>query len=45
MEAAPFLSGELKPGDLLITMGAGDNWKLGRELLLGINGNHAAGDQ
>ena len=34
MEAAPFLSGELKPGDLFITMGAGDNWKLGRELLL-----------
>ena len=27
------LAGELKPGDLFITMGAGDNWKIGRELL------------
>jgi UDP-N-acetylmuramate--alanine ligase len=38
MEAVPFLAGELKPGDLFITMGAGDNWKLGRELLLGRGG-------
>jgi UDP-N-acetylmuramate--alanine ligase len=32
-EAIPFLMSELQPGDLFITMGAGDNWKLGRELL------------
>ncbi|MGA2765475.1 MAG: UDP-N-acetylmuramate--L-alanine ligase [Spirochaetia bacterium] len=32
-EAAPFLMSELRPGDLFVTMGAGDNWKLGREVL------------
>jgi UDP-N-acetylmuramate--alanine ligase len=31
-EGAEFLSGLLKPGDLFITMGAGDNWKLGKKL-------------
>ncbi len=34
MAAADFLQGELRPGDLFLTMGAGDNWKLG-ECLLG----------
>ena len=38
MDAAPFLVSELKPGDLFLTMGAGDNWKLGRELLSTIRG-------
>jgi UDP-N-acetylmuramate--alanine ligase len=38
IDAAPFLARELKPGDLFLTMGAGDNWKLGRELLRGIRG-------
>jgi UDP-N-acetylmuramate--alanine ligase len=33
MDAAPFLARELSAGDILITMGAGDNWKLGREVL------------
>jgi UDP-N-acetylmuramate--alanine ligase len=33
MDAVPYLSGVLAPGDLLLTMGAGDNWKLGRALL------------
>jgi UDP-N-acetylmuramate--alanine ligase len=33
MDAIPRLSLELRPGDLFITMGAGDNWKMGRELL------------
>ncbi len=32
MDALPFLLSELRPGDLMVTMGAGDNWKLGREL-------------
>ena len=32
-EALPFLQSELRSGDLFITMGAGDNWKIGRELL------------
>lgn len=33
IDAVPFLVSELKPGDLFLTMGAGDNWKLGRQLL------------
>jgi UDP-N-acetylmuramate--alanine ligase len=32
-EAIAPLARELEPGDLFITMGAGDNWKIGRELL------------
>ncbi len=31
-EAMEFLSGFLKPGDLFLTMGAGNNWILGRNL-------------
>ncbi|GHV76882.1 UDP-N-acetylmuramate--L-alanine ligase [Spirochaetia bacterium] len=31
-EAAEVLKGILKPGDLFLTMGAGDNWKLGTAL-------------
>jgi UDP-N-acetylmuramate--alanine ligase len=33
MEAAPFLRDELKAGDVFVTMGAGDNWRVGREVL------------
>ncbi len=32
MDAFDYLKGELKPGDLFVTMGAGDNWKLGKKL-------------
>jgi UDP-N-acetylmuramate--alanine ligase len=32
-DAVATLAEELKPGDLFITMGAGDNWKIGQELL------------
>jgi UDP-N-acetylmuramate--alanine ligase len=32
-DAAEKLTGLLRPGDLFITLGAGDNWKLGRKLL------------
>lgn len=32
-EALPFLLKELRTGDLFITMGAGNNWQLGRALL------------
>jgi UDP-N-acetylmuramate--alanine ligase len=32
LEALPFLQRTLRPGDLFITMGAGDNWKLGKAL-------------
>jgi UDP-N-acetylmuramate--alanine ligase len=32
LDALPFLLAELRAGDILVTMGAGDNWKLGREL-------------
>jgi UDP-N-acetylmuramate--alanine ligase len=37
-DAVPFLAADLKPGDLFLTMGAGDNWKLGRQLLQGRGG-------
>ncbi|MDR1411489.1 MAG: UDP-N-acetylmuramate--L-alanine ligase [Spirochaetaceae bacterium] len=32
-DAAEMLTQTLRPGDLFITMGAGDNWKLGKKLL------------
>jgi UDP-N-acetylmuramate--alanine ligase len=32
MDALPFLKQELRRGDLFITLGAGDNWKLGKAL-------------
>ncbi|MDR2746546.1 MAG: UDP-N-acetylmuramate--L-alanine ligase [Treponema sp.] len=32
LEAAGLLKGLLKPGDLFLTMGAGDNWPLGEKL-------------
>jgi UDP-N-acetylmuramate--alanine ligase len=32
-DAAELLTQILRPGDLFITMGAGDNWKLGKKLL------------
>jgi UDP-N-acetylmuramate--alanine ligase len=31
-EAIPYLQEALKPGDLFVTMGAGDNWRIGREI-------------
>jgi len=31
-EALPFLKETVRPGDLFITIGAGDNWQLGRSL-------------
>ncbi len=37
MDALPFLLQELKAGDLFITMGAGDNWQLGRALWNQLN--------
>jgi UDP-N-acetylmuramate--alanine ligase len=37
-DAVPFLAVELKPGDIFLTIGAGDNWKLGRQLLQGRGG-------
>ncbi len=33
LEALPYYQRTLKPGDLLVTMGAGDNWKVGVEFL------------
>jgi len=32
LDAMAFLRAELRPGDLFVTMGAGDNWKLGKAL-------------
>lgn len=31
-EAIPFLRDTLRSGDLLVTMGAGDNWRIGRDI-------------
>jgi UDP-N-acetylmuramate--alanine ligase len=31
-ESLTFLQDTLKPGDLFVTMGAGDNWRIGREI-------------
>lgn len=33
LEAVPYYVATLKPGDLLVTMGAGDNWKAGKAYL------------
>jgi len=42
MDAAAFLEGELRHGDLFLTMGAGDNWKLGEYLLGRLGGGTEA---
>ncbi|MDC7223063.1 MAG: UDP-N-acetylmuramate--L-alanine ligase [Spirochaetales bacterium] len=36
LEAKPFLTNYLRPGDLFVTMGAGDNWQLGLKILENI---------
>jgi UDP-N-acetylmuramate--alanine ligase len=41
LEALPFLRSELHDGDIFITMGAGDNWKLGRALHEEFSGSMA----
>lgn len=35
-DAMPEILGLLRPGDLFVTMGAGDNWKLGRKILAAL---------
>ena len=40
-DAVSFLLGELREGDLLVTMGAGDNWQVGREVLRRLGGDSA----
>jgi UDP-N-acetylmuramate--alanine ligase len=37
-DAAVLLKKILRPGDLFVTMGAGDNWKLGRVLMERLGG-------
>ena len=32
MDAADYLRDMLQPGDIFLTLGAGDNWRLGKEL-------------
>jgi UDP-N-acetylmuramate--alanine ligase len=39
LDAAPGLVDSLRPGDIFITMGAGDNWRLGRKVLAGLGGD------
>jgi UDP-N-acetylmuramate--alanine ligase len=43
-DAASDLADELREGDLFITMGAGDNWRLGRLLLERLSG-HSGGER
>jgi UDP-N-acetylmuramate--alanine ligase len=38
LEAVDALAGRLAAGDLFVTMGAGDNWKVGRALLARLGG-------
>jgi UDP-N-acetylmuramate--alanine ligase len=33
LDARDYLAKTLRPGDLFVTMGAGDNWRIGREIL------------
>ena len=40
LDAVPFLTNFLKSGDILITMGAGNNWQIGTELLKIWSNNH-----
>ncbi len=41
MDACDFLRRELRAGDVFVTMGAGDNWKLGRALFDELKQNQA----
>jgi UDP-N-acetylmuramate--alanine ligase len=41
-EIASFLASAVEPGDTLVTMGAGDIWKTGEELLTKIGGRYGA---
>ena len=38
LDALPYLTASLKEGDLLITMGAGNNWELGKRLYENFRG-------
>jgi UDP-N-acetylmuramate--alanine ligase len=40
-EGVEFLLNELKAGDLFVTMGAGDNWRLGQAVLRRISEGRA----
>ncbi len=41
-DAREYISSRLKPGDIFITMGAGDNWKLGLMVLEDLKAREAA---
>ncbi|MBU1079746.1 MAG: hypothetical protein KKB59_04590, partial [Spirochaetes bacterium] len=43
LDALPALRAELRSGDLFVTMGAGDNWKLGRALFDAARGAASLG--
>ena len=45
MDAADLLKKELKPGDLFITLGAGDNWRLGAALYGEFRGKAAGREE
>ena len=45
LDAAPLLGELLRPGDLFLTMGAGDNWRLGQALLAAYQARGAGGEE
>ena len=42
-DASAWLAATLRPGDLLVTMGAGDNWRVGLEVLRLLGAAHRCG--
>ncbi len=44
MDATDILLDELKSGDLFLTMGAGDNWRLGRAVLEALEKKYSPGE-
>jgi len=39
-EAADYMFAHLQPGDVLLTLGAGDGYKVGEDVLVGLEGKH-----
>ncbi len=45
LEAVPLVLSLLEPGDILVTMGAGDNWRLGRAVLQNLKNDPKSDNQ
>ncbi len=44
LDAVGYLTGSLQSGDVLVTMGAGDNWRVGRAVLEALSGPGLPGE-